>query len=266
MNITYVTCFYDISRQADMTFYINHVNYLLSLPINIIFYTQEDYLPRFTYVPRESLKIVFDEEIPFFPVLDKIRSGMKNYVTNNPIKDTPEFAAVMLAKFDCLQRSMRDNPFNTNHFAWIDAGLQKVATDMDLLPTLIPSDKIRPMLMNYTSAEEILDDDFINSCKYKLAGGLFFGPKDKMIIFCDKVIATAMNFLDKDLFGLEQEFIAIVMTQNRDMFDPYYGDFSDLICNYYKPTNNLYLITRYQRSCINDEQNYNHVTEYLSRK
>ena len=266
MDITYVTCFYDIGRKSDTTFYMDHINYLLSLPLNIIFYTEPKILTKLSYIQRDTLKIILDEPIYFFSMLDRIKSAMKNYLTNNPIKDTAEFAALTLSKFDFLRKSIIDNPFHTSNFAWIDAGLHKVATHMDMLPTLIPPDKISLMLIEYTFATEILNYDFIKLCRYKVAGGLFSGPNDLMITFCDKVISTAMDFLDKDLFGLEQEFITIVFVQNKAMFKPYYGDFSDLVCNYYKPTNNIWLVMKYLYMSVNDIESYNHALDFFYRK
>lgn len=246
-TITYVTAFYNIGRvtyNADQNFnnYFAWINQLLQLPINIYFFTTEALHERLKYTPRHNLHFHITNKIPYFDRLDDIRASWDNFRTNNPAKDTPEFSAIMHAKFVWLKKAIKVDPFKSSHFAWLDAGITKVATNPELLPTLVPPEKIKCLLIQYTSMEEVKNVAFVDSCKYKIAGGFFLGPKGLMKVFCLSLIALAEYHLYTRRFGLEQEFITIIYKLYPEIFETFYGDFRDLFLNYNCCQRNLYLL------------------------
>lgn len=236
-GITFVTAFFDIGRRTDAPMqkfdnYFGWIEQLLKLPINLCFYTSSDLHDRMKYTPRNNLKFIFIDKIPYFDRIEEIKEAWRNYVTGNKEKDTAEFGAMTHAKFQLMYRTINNDPYGDNYYAWIDAGLFKVATNKELIPRLTPPDKIRMMMLNYISSDEINDPNFINSCRYKYAAGLFIAPKLLMNIFCLLMMAYAEKDLLTKRFGLEQEYMAIIYRKYPDLFSPYYGDFSDLIINY----------------------------------
>lgn len=246
MAITFVTSFFDIGRQTDAPMqkfdnYFAWIEELLKLPINIYFFTSPGLHNRFNYTPRPNLKFKFLPEIPYFDRLDDIKEAWKNYVTGNTSKDTAEFGAMTHAKFRLLCQAIIDDPFGDDHYAWIDAGLLKIATNPELIPSLTPPNKVRMMMLNYISDDEVKDPNFVYSCRYKYAAGLFIAPKVLMRVFCLLMIAQAEHDLFYNRFGLEQEYMAIIYRKYPELFDPYYGTFSDLIVNYLGCNRNSYV-------------------------
>lgn len=255
MAITFVTAFFDIGRQTDapqqnFNNYFQWIMELLALPINLYFFTTPELHAQLIYDPRPNLIWKFMPEVPYMDRLDQIRATWPEYQTNNPSKDTPEFAALSQAKFVFLQQAITTNPFGDSHYAWIDAGLTKIATHPELLPGLAPPDKIRCIMMNYIGVEEIKDPRFIQKCHYKIAAGLFIGPKDLMLSLAYRVMGEVEQHLHEHRFGLEQECIAIVYRQHPEMFDPYYGSFEDLILNYERLVNNAYIAQKVMRQAL----------------
>lgn len=236
-TITFVTSFFDIGRKTDVHLqnfdnYFTWIEQLLELPINIYFFTSPELHAQFKYTPRPNLVFKFLPEIPYFDRLDIIREAWTQYNTDNPTKDSPEFAAITNGKFNLLCKAIIDDPFGDTHYAWIDAGILKIATNPELIPKLSAPDKIRSMMLGYINNNETKQPDFVNTCRYKFAGGFFIGPKALMRIFCLRMMAEAEYDLYHKKFGLEQEYMAIIYRRYLELFDPYYGCFCDLIVNY----------------------------------
>jgi len=244
--ITYVTFFFDIGRQTDDPMnkfdnYFPNIERLLSMNINIIFFTTRDLLDRisknFIIPPRINIQIM--DYYFGFTEIEEIRKIYhdEQYQTGNPKKDTPEFIALTLGKFDAIKEAIKINPFNDEYYAWIDAGVFKIARHPELLLTFSNNIEkinqgIKIMLLNNIEEKEIINHDFIKTCRYKVAGGFFLGQKDEMVTFCDLIIKEKNEFKAKNLIGLEQEFMAIVYFYHKKLFNPYYGRFTDLFTNF----------------------------------
>lgn len=247
MSITFVTAFFDIGRKTDdpsnkFENYFDRISALLKIPINLYFFTSQAVHDRLVYEPRQNLKFVITEDIPYFDRLPQVEEIWKTYITDNPTKDTPQFACFTHAKFQFVKRAMEANPFDSTHYAWIDAGIFKVATNGERLPQLRPPAKIKLMNLNYIGETEVSHPDFIRTCRYKIAGGFWIGPKDLMSKFIDLMIGIVEADLAQGRFGLEQEYMAIIYRRHADLFDPYYGTFTDLIVNYERCERSHYLV------------------------
>lgn len=238
-DTTLVTCFYDIGRKTDDPIgifenYPQWINRLLEENINLIFFTTQTLHDKLTYTPRDNLKFILSDEIPLFDEIAKYEHAwtVNKYWTNNPRKDTIPFALIMHNKFIFLKMAMEMNPFNAEHYAWIDAGIVKVAENPELLPKLLPKNKIVCLQMNQINKSEVDNPAFYLACRYKIAGGFFVGPKKLMTLFCDKMIERREELMKIDVFGTEQEYIAWVFFYHRELFLPYWGDYQYLFSYY----------------------------------
>lgn len=282
MSITYVSGFFDIKRRTEEPMqkfenYFQWIEQLLEKNIFLYFFTSQDLYEKLHFKPRPNLVFkILDSSLPDplqgsegFPFSEHICDIQKfwgeMYSTNNPSKDTAEFAALCMSKFSMILMAMEANPFDTEHYGWIDAGLFKIAEQLDLLDTVKGYLKIRLMLINYISQNEVQEMDFVKSCKYKIAGGFFTGPKALLGDFARKILKRAIEDLDDKKFGLEQEYMAIIYRENIEIFDPYYGDFKDLLVNYSRCNESFNLIYyNFQQTLIyKDEGERRRVGEYL---
>jgi hypothetical protein len=275
VSVTYVSAFYNIGRVSShpmLSFesYFARIEQLFALPIKLVFFTTSDILARLEgrYTPRADLIIHVEEVHPYAGYVGEIQNIWGSYQTNLPSKDTAEFAALTFAKFMWVKAAIDTNLHKTTHFAWIDAGLFKIATEADLIPSLIPHDKVRIMIMNYTTLSEVEDPNFVLTCRYRTAGGFFTGRADFMLRLCRFMITTSLSYLAQGQFGLEQEFMIICYVKHPDLFDPYYGDFHNLINGYYHPTDATphWLIPRVRSEALrhNDQLELSRIDRYLS--
>lgn len=251
MSITFVSCFFNIGRETNVELqkfenYFQWIERLFELDINLYFFTTYEVYLKLKFKSRKNLYIRTLRKIPGNS-LDKIRKIWINYQTNFPEKDTAEFAFLTMAKYDFLQMAILDNPFDSEYFAWIDAGLKKVVPGLADIYNIIPTKLIKICLMNYTPLKEAYNLDFVMSCRYKVCGGFFLGGKENILKFVNLMKEEAKKYLDLGYFGMEQEFMAIVYFRNPELFDPYFGDFRDLLCNFDSPNDPemMWLIIRY---------------------
>lgn len=237
---TYVTSLFDIGRRSEglggpLDSYVDWLGQLLALPIDLVCFTTPDIAERLAPVRRANLRVELLDgtgALPCFDQIEEVRGAWRRHRTNDPAKDTPEFACLTHAKFPLLRRAIAANPHRSSHFGWIDAGIAKVATELERLPTLVPRDRVRLLQIRYTAAAEIARPDFVDECRYKVAGGFFTGRADLLDDFARVVEALAQRDLQGGRFGLEQEYMAIAYRTDPVAFDPYYGDFCDLVASY----------------------------------
>ena len=265
---TFVTGFFDIGRNTDEPHqkfenYFAWINSLLSININLYFFTTPQLYSHFVYTPRSNLIFKFCDP-PSLNLLPFIKKTWHKYITNNPAKDTAEFAAMTLGKFKLVEQAIEDNPFNTGHFGWIDAGLLKISSQPLLLSNLSKFERIRVMLLNYISEGEIQDTNFVLQSRYKVAAGLFTGPTLLFQRFIHEIFEI-VNYDLENRCGLEQEYMAIVYRKFPDLFEPYYGDFQDLIVNHNTYQTNHSFIQRIYQDALrhNDEKEAEKVKRYL---
>lgn len=261
-DTTFVTAFYDISRNTskEMNKFDNYfiwIKTLLSQNIQIIFYTSQNIFERIG-IEKDNIKFIITENIPYQKTVN-----WKDYRSNDLEKDSEKFAQLTYSKFLWVKKAIELNHFNTEYFCWIDAGICKVAQNINMVNSIKIKNKINLMLLNYISEFEMKNpSDFIKECRYKVAGGFFGGNASNMLNF----IQLFFEQLDKyPNNGLEQEYMAIIYYQNRDLFFPYWGDFSDLFINYERCMNNRQIVEKYIKNCVDhrDFEEYKKVTNYF---
>jgi hypothetical protein len=234
---TFTTFFYDIGRKSQdpgsrVESYPSWIDSLLSLNINLVFYTTQAFHNVLTYKARKNLIFVFQE--PDMTHLTKFKKSWKKYKTGNILKDTAEFACLTHEKFTHVLQTIEMDPFKGDYFAWIDAGISKVANSLHLLSKLQPKDNVSFMVMS-GKTHLYKEDDFVLKPQQMIAGGFFIGGKNNMIQYCELMKKEK----DKDILGLEQEHMVNVYMENRDLCCAYYGYYQDIITNYHDMENSL---------------------------
>jgi len=244
-GITYVSGFFDIERVTDAYLqnpenYYGWINQLFLYDIHLYFFTTEDIYKRLVFTPRPNLHFKILEHPPYYEKYEETKENWKKYQTGNPNKDTYQFGCLTNGKFLLLEEAIKLNPFNHTHYSWIDAGITKIVLQPELILDIKLPSKIKLLLLNYINPEEIKQKEFVLTCRYKIAGGFFIGPKDLMLSFSKWI----QELIKDGIHGLEQEYMAIIYRIHNDVFDPYFGDFCDLIRNIETTTNMSWLIKR----------------------
>lgn len=260
MDKTLITAFYDLNRYENRLNWRSKNNYLkwgqfiLELNMNIVFYVEKDMyhyiwqkrkeynLLNKTYIVTKDL-----HKLKYYDIKNKIYNFI--YDDNNDHKminlvdgkHTENYMIILWNKFNMVEDIMKLNPFNTQIFGWIDFGVYHVLGDN--IPNNIDDmfniniDKIKIMLLRPTFKHEITNiSSFAKENKYKVAAGLWIGNMEYMIKFIDLFYKKLNYLLSLNIAIMEEMIIPIIYVENKEIFDPYYGNYAQILINFKKIT------------------------------
>ena len=251
---TIITMFYDIRKKENHNNNFKNTNYyyelasnfILLLPYPIIFFidpnnielenlilnTRKDKL-NITYIYKFKL-----EETYYYNFLDQINENMKFYnIENlNIQKDSSLYLILTNNKFFFIEKAIELNIFNSSHFAFIDFGINHIARDLDEIHNwfnIIP-DKIKQLCINpYIEDDE--PKDYFNFIYHNNAAGLFTGSKENLLKYSELFKNKWLEIINNKWYQLDEAIMSIIIRENYEMFDLYYGDYESIISNYLFP-------------------------------
>ena len=262
-NCTLITCLYNLAVREDhkerrsIEEYKQYADYVLTKKNYMIIFCDselKDYIreKRQSFGLLEKTYIISDglEKLETYNYLKYIEN---NFKTNRPIdydrrKRTPLYTILTNAKFDMILKGIELDPFKTSHFGWIDIGVSHVdnTTNIGLI-----GDKIRLTCIFNTTKQELEDlNSFYTKISYKIAFGYCTGKleymhKMSMLAKEEFIRATKLGFSP-----LEEHIISYLYCTNRDLFEPYYGDYQQCISNYEYLCENKDIVFRNLRYCL----------------
>jgi hypothetical protein len=234
-QVTLVTCFFDINRHKKdgrtIDEYQEWIKKTLQLNCNLYIVTEPKFYDFFNYnqsYTNRKIKVIEFKDLHYYKYYDKIKHIIesddykKKIAYPNRVECVlPEYNIIQYSKFHCLQMAIEENPFQSNYFFWIDAGISRFFLDVDIskpFPTNIPvKDKFiiqkRNDLYKY-----IIDKDFIWKADNLLCGTMF-GGNSKIIQQLSKLVEdTFINMLKQNNTNNEQLALAIVWKENPHLF------------------------------------------------
>lgn len=283
MNTTIVTMFYDI-RKKEMNHdttnrssekYIElSKQFILKLPYNIIFFTDDDHIIK---IINEERKFLLDkthivkqqfENTYYYQHIDTIKSMQNKYIIQNAklSHETPMYIALNNNKFHFMEYSIKENPFKSSHFIWMDFGINHVALSVDYINKWINNipNKIRQLCINPYIEPNVVHKEVFKTIYHHTAGGLFSGSIYNLLIYCKLFKEQVEKMYQESWYQIDEAVMTIVQRENPDLFDLYYGDYASIISNYMFPVHDLYLIVHSLNKCIqfNDHTTLQHLIQY----
>ena len=236
-NLTVVTGLWNINRVGrDFNHYIESFKRFLDTPQNLFIYIPKEYeylvwekrSKENTYVKVYELDDVKKMYRPFWEKTQKIRTSeewinLSGWLKNSPQASNEWYNPIVQSKMFFLNDVTIWNPFNTDYFIWLDAGITNtvphghLAFD-DVLNNI--EEHLNPFLFlsyPYEADKEIHGFDFNGMNRYSgkkveyvCRGGLFGGHKNQI----NEANATYYSLLDKTLsagyMGTEESIFTIM--------------------------------------------------------
>jgi hypothetical protein len=126
---TYVTAIYNLDERKYCTteMYLNYFKELADTEINIHLFLQPKLYDEYIQVIGERntvfiTKLEF-EDLLFYKQLHGLEISLPIY--RNPEKDTLDYMILINSKVEFVKRAIDTNVYNSNHFSWIDFGIQR---------------------------------------------------------------------------------------------------------------------------------------------
>tara|TARA_B100000902_G_scaffold189167_1_gene180909 strand:- start:1836 stop:2651 length:816 start_codon:yes stop_codon:yes gene_type:complete len=250
MSATIITALYDINRDTKgdgRTFdeYLTWFKGTLKVKTPMVIFVDES-LKGFVEENRKNLptKIVTGplEEVPYYYLNDRIQEVLDNPEYKNKIgaPDRVEcklslYNVIIYSKFSWVKKVIEDNPFNSEYFMWMDAGLSRFfgPHEVDVTEPYPSNDAIEALV---DSKESVLIQvqtsfypDLVNKQVFTIEdlwdarsfvmAGLWGGGSESLSKFCDLIDDVLVNkMLKNNLVNNEQVAMAYVYKTNDDLF------------------------------------------------
>ena len=169
----------------------------------------------------------------------KLKSELNKKKKCHGLQDEWIYICMTWAKINCLKQAMMINSFCSSHFAWIDFGLFYVANmkNLNILNRICDDypKKIRSLIIfDISNAEMKSRSEYYRLMRLKMAGGFYIGPKEIMNKFVEAFEVEFDNMWKTEYYGLEEMIFGIIYGENRDWFEPYFGDYENIIESYFQ--------------------------------
>jgi hypothetical protein len=113
-----------------------------------------------------------------------------NVITDNPRKDTVDYRMLMCSKTEFMSKAAQLNPFQTEHFVWVDFGIHHLFSGKDSLFTegihtlQYEGDQVRIGRIWDPSLSYFKDpNDIYRRIAWYFAGGVFGGKREALLEF-----------------------------------------------------------------------------------
>ena len=184
--ITFVTAFYKLDERSCCTtdMYLNYFKSLANTGIHIHLFIQPTLYNKYlnTIGQKDTIHVtqLEFEDLQFYKQL--YGKDLNLPTIRNEEKDTRDYMILINSKIEFVKKSIDANIFNTNTFAWIDFGIQKVIKRDDTLIKLKNSQFQKKGLCMPVILPIQTNIDFSSVC-WRHAGGFFIGDKESMLHF-----------------------------------------------------------------------------------
>ena len=261
--VTIVTAFFDINRSEKgdgrtIEEYKQWIKHTLELNCNLFIVTEEKFKDFFLENRNcekypTFLQIISITDLHFYQYYDR----MKDIILSDEYKQhiaypnrvecvLPEYSIIQYSKFHCLKIAMDLNPFQSETFFWMDAGISRFFEDIDISQPFPSNDGLhliknsgnkficqsRPDIDQYN-----IDETFIWKADNLIYGGMFGGsPQTIDFIFFHVDFVFSNIMLKSRNVNNEQLTLAIIYKNFPTIFS---------ICNTYenKPVYLLQLLS-----------------------
>jgi len=239
-NLTVVTGLWDINRPGrSFDHYIEHLKRFLDFPVNMFIYIPKEYehlvwekrSRENTFVKTYSLDDVKNLYSPFWDKTQEVRTsdewqnktGEHGWLKSSPQASSEWYNPIVQSKMFMLNDVTIWNPFNTEYFIWLDAGItntvyEKMFTNDKALDKIIPYlETFLFLSYPYKATDEIHGFDFKTmnrysgrTVEYVCRGGLFGGKKEIINQANALYYSLLQRSLDEKCMGTEESLFTIM--------------------------------------------------------
>lgn len=259
-SLTIVSGLWDIDRVGrDWSLYQDHFDKFLQIPCNMLLWIPKS-LESFVWDRRSKSNthvIIYELEnikndifSPFWEQWQKIRQDPKWQNQAGWLSDSPQckneyYNPIVMSKMFFLHDSKLRNPFNTDYFIWLDAGISQTVYENYFYETKNLdriTKKLDPFLFlsyPYEADKEIHGFEFnaINKyagskVDYVCRGGLFGGHKDFLSQAHGEYYHLLQRTLNEGYAGTEESIFSILAKLNPQNYRRYELDGNGLIVKF----------------------------------
>jgi FkbM family methyltransferase len=261
-DLTIVTGLWNINREGrPFEHYIDNFKKFLNIPQNLFIYIPKEYeylvwekrSSHNTSVRLYELEDIKNMYAPHWDKTQEIRTnpdwynltGEVGWLKNSPQATLEWYNPIVMSKMFLLHDVSIWNPFNTEKFIWLDAGItntvyDKYFTENDVLNKISPHlDTFLFLSYPYETNDEIhgfkkgpIDLITQANVNYVCRGGLFGGTKEFIHEANSEYYSLLRQTLDQGLMGTEESIFTIMSYLKPEVYRRYELDGNGLIVKF----------------------------------
>lgn len=237
--MTVVTAFFDIKRGEEgdgrsTSEYEQWIKKTMTLNSNFYVVTDEKHKHLFTG-DRVYVKTMNFEDSPFYKYNAAIKKNISTPEFLSKIKHPSrvecklaEYNTINFCKFNYLEMAVTDNPWNSEHFVWLDAGGSRWFVNMDLSRPW-PTSKLFEKFAGTLIVEQRHDlhtypinDDFVWDSVNLICGTTFGGTKEAIHKVANLAEEALQYMISRGSAGIDQMGLAMVWKKHPELFTTFY--------------------------------------------
>ena len=267
MNVTLITCFYNINREnwkhssRPIDKYFINSEKILNKQNPIVIFTTDEYKDRCVSIRKKTDKnliyttiiIIPFEKLFYYNKLELIRQIQINNINNifpqhersNPEFCVPEYIVLINNKIHFLKEVTDKNPYNSQIFQWVDFGLHpnmynnNINTFNESYFTNIFYKKNKIKLVSFCKPSSIVNiKEYYNSHNSTTCATLIAGDKSSIDILYELYNEHFNVVIQNNLVNQEQYILYYIMCKHPELFDYSLINNWDNLCKSYQ-TNNI---------------------------
>lgn len=247
-SITLVSAFFDINRETlgdgrRLEEYMEWIKRTLQLNCNLYIITEARFIDFMKsnrpseYQVRTYYKADTLENAMYYKYLPRMREIINSPEYKSRIMHPdrvecklPEYNVIQYSKFGWLLDAIKDNPFKSDYFFWVDIGISRFFENMDLSIEYPRSNIIQKLNLPECKDKFIIhqrhdlqkfpiDNNFIWRSDNLLKGGIFGGSSQVINNISEKLEKVFNDvMLDNNCVNNEQLGLTIVWNNNKELF------------------------------------------------
>jgi len=250
-----LTIFHNKSRNLKEA--INNMKSLLEIPCYLVIYTDKicvDFIKEirnsYNLAHLTDYIVTNFEDLYYYKYIDTINSNREKYWPTKDDRTCSENHLLQISKLNFVLQTIQKNPFHTTKFGWIDANLNKncskICRDFSINMFLnvlnnVP-DKFHLQIQNVTDKKYKNKDnkrEYYEKYRWVMCGAFYTMGKEIGIKILNRlndlfIEATMLGY------GHGDEFLYLeILDEFYDDIDRGYGDYGEIINNYFYPTKNI---------------------------
>jgi hypothetical protein len=253
---TIVTAYFDLTKEPDasdairarpLDHYLKEAQTTMCLPQHLIVYCDENTKPlleklrpphlahktRYIIKPFASFSI---REKSISDLRETIQQNRKSHPYQFDTRNTASYYLFCMLRYVMLDEVIASNPFETTHFAWVNINIENYgwhnAAAFESCFAL-HRDKFSTCWIDYIPKSLVENyDEYFRFGRCGMCSGFFTGNYLYFHQFNQFIIDAFFDCLEKGYGHADEQLYSIVYYQHPEIFEPYFGDYTEMITNY----------------------------------
>ena len=296
-HYTIVTAYFALAKRNpgvhSVERYLAAGKNLLTLPVPMVIYCDAEFIPELKATRAshfQTISLTANSQntqfialsmssLPLYKYKDMITENRAVYWPTRDARAPEESHILMGSKWSLMQRTMEENPFNTNYFAWFDFGLKNTIFGNEpwdenlILSTLTPISLVHvvqvddwdPILtklvweeLERTKDIKRLTDkcvanpttnpvlrEFYKYYRYSYCGTVWRCGRESGMWFCEQGLKLFERLIELGFGHGDEQIMGLIIERYPEKFSVSFGDYGQIFSNYFKLIHNQSHFTRH---------------------